>query len=75
MAEITPIGFAAFNQLSRDIYWNIYCSGFNKTLRWSGYDDSYWWGHVSQTDQFQIREHEGKRYKLNPETNEVFLIS
>ena len=72
----TYIGDASFNSLGRDLCWNIYISEFEfkKTLRWIGYDDGYWWSNVSKTDQFQIQNHAGRRYKLNPETNEVFLI-
>jgi hypothetical protein len=65
------VGHAKFDSLSRDLFWSLFVGG--ETCRWSGYDDSYWWNHVAQSDQFQVREHKGKRYRLNPETNEVFL--
>lgn len=64
-------GRATFNSYSRDLFWSIFEGG--KTCRWSGYDDDYWWNNVANTEQFQVREHEGRRYRLNPETNEVFL--
>jgi hypothetical protein len=65
------LGLATFNSYSRDLYWSRFIDG--KTCRWSGYDDTYWWNNVAKSEQFQVREHEGKRYRLNPETNEVFF--
>lgn len=62
---------ATFNIYSRDLFWSIFIDG--KTISWSGYDDDYWWKNVSITNQFRMKEHNGKRYYLNPETNEVFL--
>lgn len=59
---------ATFNVFSRDLFWSLFIAG--ATCRWTGYDD-YWWNNVATSDEFQVREHKGKRYRLNPETNEV----
>ena len=70
----TRIGTAKCNQLGRDLYWSICHSNFDEILRWSGYNDAYWWNNVAPSEQFQIREHKGKFYKLDPETDQVFLV-
>ncbi len=67
----TLLGLADFSSMSRDLFWSRFIGG--KPCRWSGYDDGHWWKNVATSEQFQVREHEGKRYRLNPETNEVFL--
>lgn len=56
---------ARFNQISRDLFWEVFDG--TDYIRWSGYDDSFWWNNVANTEQFQVR---GK-YKLNPKTDEV----
>jgi hypothetical protein len=66
------LGHAIFSQLSNDLFWSFY-DKTGGSIRWSGYDDWYWWNKVAPTDLFQIREHQGKRYRLNPSTGEVFL--
>lgn len=63
---------ATFKSLSRDLYWSCFIG--KSTCRWSGYDDKYWWSNVAPSEQFQVREHEGKKYRLNPETNEVTAL-
>lgn len=60
---------AEFSSLSRDLYWSAFING--ATCRWIGYDDAHWWNHVAPTDQFQVKIHQGKPYRLNPETNEI----
>ena len=71
--NIQLLGLATFNSYSRDLFWSYFIDG--KTCRWTGYDDNYWWTNVAISDQFQIRKHKDKYYKLNPETNEVFLLN
>lgn len=68
------IGLSKFslNEGARDLYWSLFIDG--EKCRWIGYHDAYWWDNVSTSDQFQVREHRGKRYRLDPYTNEVFLI-
>ena len=59
---------ARFNQISRDLFWEVFDG--EKYIRWSGYDDNFWWNNVANTEQFQVR---GK-YKLNPKTDEVEIL-
>ena len=44
-------------------------------IRWSGYNDGFWWDKISVTDQFQVRSSviTGRTYRLNPETGEVTI--
>lgn len=60
---------ARFSQLSNDLFWSIYVNG--ETIRWIGYNDAYWWNNVAKTDQFLIKESGGKKYQLNPESDEI----
>jgi hypothetical protein len=60
---------AKFESYSRDLFWSVFIAG--STLRWTGYNDDYWWNSVAPTDDFQVREHEGKKYRLNPRTSEI----
>lgn len=64
---------AKFQSYSRDLFWSLCASASNyEILRWSGYDDAYWWSTVANTDAFLIKTaKDGKRYRLNPATNEV----
>lgn len=66
------LGVAKFSSLSRDLFWSIFIG--DSFCRWTGYNDSYWWDKVATSEQFQVRDHNGKRYRLNPETNEVFIL-
>lgn len=61
---------ARFQQLRNDLFWSIFDLDENKSIRWTGYNDAYWWNNVATSDQFQIR---GK-YRLNPFTGEVATI-
>ena len=73
---------AEFSSLGRDLFWKLpileYYGNSNayfEILRWTGYDDANWWNNVSNKEQFQIKgAKNGKKYKLNPETNEVEII-
>lgn len=65
-------GEAKFSSHSSDLYWSIFIDG--SSCRWIGYDDSHWWSKVAPSEQFQVREHESNYYRLNPETNEVFIL-
>jgi hypothetical protein len=60
---------ARFQQLGQDLFWNACISSGREYLHitWQGYDDGYWWEHVSVSDQFQVKQ----GYRLNPQTNEV----
>lgn len=62
---------ARFQQLRNDLFWEVWDSEQQKSIKWMGYDDSFWWNNVATSEQFQIR---GK-YQLNPFTNEVRILT
>ena len=70
---------AAYSRSSNDMFWSIYDwnpkTMEGETIRWSGYDDDFWWNKISVTDQFQVRVSvkTGRVYRLNPETGEVTI--
>ena len=51
-------------------------AGEDKFIRWSGYDDGFWWNNVAATEHFTDRKGEatGKTYRLDPATNLVTVI-
>jgi hypothetical protein len=64
---------AKFQSLGRDLYWThcVWSPEF-EILRWGGYDDAYWWNTVSKSDTATVRTaKDGKRYRLDPQTNSV----
>lgn len=64
---------AKFSQRRNDMHWSHWDS-FDGYVRWSGYDDDYWWRNISVKPEWQTRVMEsGRRYTLNPETGEVFI--
>lgn len=65
---------ADFNQLSNDLYWKFY-GGEDGFIRWTGYDDEYWWNNVSLSDNFKqkIGKITGRIFELNAETREVAI--
>lgn len=66
--EIKPIQ-ARFQQLRNDLFWEIFDRAENKFIKWSGYNDNFWWSEVARSDNFQLRG----EYRLNPFTNEVTI--
>ena len=64
---------AKFSLCCDDMHWSHWDS-FDGFVRWSGYDDDYWWSKISVKPEWQTRVMEsGRRYTLNPETGEVFI--
>lgn len=63
---------ASFSQSRNDMYWTLYARP-DGTIRWTGYDDSFWWDNVSKGDQFRkkVGPVSGRVYTLDPATNEV----
>lgn len=62
---------ARFQKLYNDLFWEIYDSKQQKLIKWSGYNDDYWWQNVAVSDQFQIRG----EYRLDPFTNTVSILT
>ena len=66
---------AKFSQSRNDMNWSHWDS-FDGFVRWTGYDDAYWWENISVKPEWRIRVMEsGKSYELNPETGEVFVTA
>lgn len=64
---------AEFSQNHNDMYWKIYTAedGF---VRWTGYDDGFWWDNVSIKPEWQTRAmSSGKTYQLDPVTCDVLV--
>ena len=74
MSQTSPFaGTAQFSSIGRDLYWKVHVAG--EIIRWTGYDDRYWWDNVSVSTCFQIRKSErGVFYRLNPETDKVLEL-
>jgi hypothetical protein len=62
---------ARFQRLRNDLFWEIFDREQDKFIKWMGYDDSFWWNNVANSEQFQVR---GK-YRLDPFTNEVHILT
>lgn len=45
---------AEFSQSRNDLYWKFW-AGEDGMIRWTGYDDAYWWDKVSETDAARKR--------------------
>lgn len=74
MSTETHVGYASTDRLQNDIFFSFYTS--DETMRWTGYNDAYWWNQVSKSDQFQIKTAKnGTRYRLNPESREVTRLA
>lgn len=67
---------ATFTQNRNDLYWKYY-SPEDGMIWWIGYDDAYWWNHVSVTEHAKrsTGSKTGKIYTLNHETNEVTITN
>lgn len=67
---------ANFSSLGRDLFWSLYDmdDGF---IRWSGYNDAFWWNEVSKAERFTHKtgQKTGRVYVLEPETNKVTIAA
>ena len=75
----TPLsGNARYRRLGRDLFWEFYAFNDNNEfikVKWTGYDDAFWWDNVSITDVAQISTgSDGRRYKINFHTNRVVEV-
>lgn len=71
------LGNARLNRLGNDLFWEYNYFDENDTfhmLRWTGYDDAYWWNEVEPELAKKIRVDNGKSYMINYETLEVFEV-
>jgi hypothetical protein len=69
---------AEFKQLSNDLFWRIFCpscieKGDYTTIRWTGYDDGYWWKKVAPLNNVQICPVCGAKLTIDYANNNVEL--
>ena len=62
---------ARFQKLYNDLFWEIFDREQDEFIKWQGYNDSFWWNNVANSEQFQVRG----IYRLDPFTNTVSLIT
>lgn len=68
--------YADFDQLRNDLFWDfneydLTTSHFHK-VKWTGYNDNYWWNNVATQEGYNIKKCEcGKSFQLNYNNNEV----
>lgn len=63
---------ADFSQSRNDMHWKVW-AGADKFIRWGGYDDAYWWDHVSKSENARRRvgSATGRVFTIDFDTNEV----
>lgn len=56
------------------MYWSLYVPDHG-TIRWTGYDDDYWWTKVADDPSWRTRiANNGNAYILDPHTHTVEII-
>jgi hypothetical protein len=67
MSDLTDI---KYSHLGNDLFWTAYHhkgSDHFEKITWTGYNDSYWWSNVADTEQFTVRQCTcGDSFKLDP---------
>lgn len=63
---------AEFTQSRNDMAWTVY-AGPDGFVRWSGYDDAYWWNNVSKSEAARTRtgKQTGRTFVIDFGTGEV----
>lgn len=63
---------AKFSQSRNDLSWSHW-DGADGFIRWSGYDDSFWWTEIATDSErmTQIGPVSGRIYILDPQTDTV----
>lgn len=70
-------GQAEFRIYRNDMFWDFHkidCdNGFEFVkVKWTGYNDDYWWNNVATTEEAQVRVgSNGRKYRINFRTCEV----
>lgn len=77
--QLRLAGKAEHSQLSNDLFWRYsffdLLTGDFVTIRWQGYNDSFWWNNVAPTDQARVRKgSNGRQYKIDFNTNKVWEL-
>lgn len=73
------MGKAEYHISRNDMFWERYfhdmVTGEFVKLRWTGYNDSFWWDNVAPTEQARVRKgSNGKSYRIDFNTNDVWEI-
>lgn len=73
------IGKAEARHLRNDLFWEMcffdMITNEFVNLRWTGYNDGFWWNNVAPTEQARVKKvNNGKSYKIDFATNEVWEI-
>ncbi len=65
---------ANFSQLGNDLFWSHYDKD-DKSIKWSGYNDEYWWNNVSCSSNFKFRlgKITNRYYCLDAKTNDITI--
>ena len=67
MSENTTREVAELNRYGNDLIWSYFSREAMRTIRWNGYNDTYWWANVADSEQFSvIRLSAELAYRLNP---------
>jgi len=72
------VGVSDYQVLSNDLFWTFLhrVKQDYHRIKWSGYNDSFWWNQVAVSDQFKRRKCPecDMIFELNSDTEEVFEI-
>lgn len=72
MSHVTEL---KYDHLSNDLFWSVYhvdADNHFEKIRWTGYNDGYWWQNVSATEEFLVKECKcGKKFRLHIDDRSV----
>lgn len=64
-----------FSQINNDLFWEMVTSK-GEIIRWSGYNDSYWWNKVSKDPTQRRRtDKDGNVWEIDFQTDEASIIN
>ena len=67
---------ADFSQSRNDMHWKVFDAD-DKFVRWTGYDDDFWWSNIAKDPSrfTRVGSVTGKTYYLDPHSGEVTVYS
>ena len=72
------LGVAERSKLGNDLFWEYNFFDLSRKfvqLRWTGYNDAFWWNNVAPTEQARmVNGSNGKRYRIDFQTRKVFEL-
>lgn len=74
--ETIEIQTAEFDSIRNDLYWSFW-AGSDGRIRWTGYNDAYWWNNVSKSDHARTRvgKDTGRSFVIDFETGKVAIYA